>query len=74
MTKAAPKRRTSAMNLYAFRLPDALIAEVDRLAKEMEAEQPGMAVTRTQAVRVLLYEAILTRKQRTAARASSPPG
>ena len=50
------------MSLYAFRLPDALIAEVDRVAQKLEAEQPGMAVTRAQAVRVLLLEAIRARK------------
>ena len=44
MTKAAPKRRRDSMSLYAFRLPDALIAEVDRVAQKLEAEQPGMAV------------------------------
>jgi hypothetical protein len=50
------------LSLYAFRLPDALIAEVDRVAQKLEAEQPGMAVTRAQAVRVLLLEAIRARK------------
>jgi hypothetical protein len=50
------------MSLYAFRLPDALILEVDREAKRMEVEQPGMAVTRAQAVRVLLLKAIQARK------------
>ena len=50
------------MSLYAFRLPDALIAEVDRVAQKLESEQPGMAVTRAHAVRVLLLEAIRARK------------
>ena len=62
MTRPAPKRRREAMSLYAFRLPDALIAEVDRVALKLEAEQPGMTVTRAQAVRVLLGEAIRARK------------
>lgn len=62
MTKPAPKRRREAMSLYAFRLPDALIVDVDRVAQRLEAEQPGMAVTRAQAVRVLLLEAIRARK------------
>jgi hypothetical protein len=62
MTKAAPKRRKEPMGLYAFRLPDALIAEVDRVAQTLEAEQPGMAVGRAQAVRVLLLEALRARK------------
>jgi hypothetical protein len=54
MTKPAPKRRKDAMSLYAFRLPDAAIAEVDRMARRLEAEGPGRAVTRAEAVRVLL--------------------
>ena len=46
------------MELYAFRLPDELIADVDRYAKRLEAERPGITVTRTDAVRVLLAEAL----------------
>jgi hypothetical protein len=42
------------MGLYAFRLPDALIAEADRYAKRLEAERPGIRVTRADAVRMLL--------------------
>jgi hypothetical protein len=45
----APKKET--MGLYAFRLPDALIAHVDRRAKRLEAERPGVRVTRADAVR-----------------------
>jgi hypothetical protein len=40
----------------------ALIGDVDRVAQQLEAEQPGIAVTRAQAVRVLLLEAIRARK------------
>ena len=54
--RPAPKRE--AMGLYAFRLPDALIAEVDRHAKRLEAERPGIRVTRADAVRVLLAGAL----------------
>jgi len=46
------------MGLCAFRLPDALIADVDRFAKKLEAERPGIGVTRAEAVRVLLMEAL----------------
>ena len=55
--KAAP-RRGEPMGLYAFRLPDPLIAEVDRFAKQLEAERPGVRVTRADAVRVLLSQAL----------------
>jgi hypothetical protein len=46
------------MGLYAFRLPDDVIAQVDRFAKRLEAERPGIGVTRAEAVRVLLVEAL----------------
>lgn len=54
--KPAPKRE--AMGLYAFRLPDVLIADVDRFAKKLEAERPGISVTRAEAMRVLLVDAL----------------
>ena len=60
MTKPAPKRRQEAMSLYAFRLPDALIAEVDRAGKQLETEGPGRAVTRAEAVRALLIRGLAT--------------
>jgi len=54
------------MSLYAFRLPDALIGEVDREGRRIEAEQqathPGASVTRAVAVRLLLSEALQARK------------
>lgn len=63
MVRPAPKRRKEPMSLYAFRLPDELIGAVDRIAKKLEAEQPGVAVTRAVAVRVLLSEAVAARKR-----------
>jgi hypothetical protein len=52
------------MGLYAFRLPDQLIANVDRFAKRLEAERPGLEVTRAEAVRMLLLEALAGHKPR----------
>ena len=52
----APKRE--AMGLYAFRFPDDLIGRVDAYAKRLEAEQPGISVTRADAVRALLTRAL----------------
>jgi len=46
------------MGLYAFRLPDDLIGRVDAYAKRLEAEQPGITVTRADAVRALLTRAL----------------
>ena len=54
--KPAPKRKI--MGLYAFRLPDKLIADVDRYARQLEAERPGIRVTRAEALRVLLLRAL----------------
>lgn len=62
MSKPAPKKDT--MGLYAFRLPEALIADVDRFAKRLETERPGMTVTRAEAVRVLLASALRSEKPR----------
>lgn len=42
----------------AFRLPSTLIARLDDYAKQLAIEQPGMRVTRTDAVRVLLTRAL----------------
>jgi hypothetical protein len=46
------------MGLYAFRLPDDLMSRVDAYAKRLEAEQPGISVTRADAVRALLTRAL----------------
>jgi hypothetical protein len=48
----------------AFRLPKALIKRVDAYAARLEAAQPGMKVTRTDAVRVLLVRALDAAEQR----------
>ena len=52
------------MGLYAFRLPEALIGDVDRFAKRLETERPGMTVTRAEAVRVLLASALRSERTR----------
>jgi hypothetical protein len=54
--KAAVK--TKAMGLYAFRLPDPLMTDVDRYARQLEAETPGLRITRADAVRALLIEGL----------------
>lgn len=58
--RPAPKK--DPMGLYAFRLPDALIADVDRYGKRLEAERPGIRVTRADAVRALLTQALAASK------------
>ena len=42
----------------AFRLPGALVARVDAYAKRLNAATPGLDVTRTDAVRALLTQAL----------------
>jgi hypothetical protein len=42
----------------AFRLPRKLIARLDDYAKRVAGEQPGMTVTRTDVVRILLTRAL----------------
>jgi hypothetical protein len=56
-----PKKHV--MGLYAFRLPDQLITEVDRYAKKLEGERPGVRVTRADAVRALLLTGLAETKK-----------
>ena len=41
-----------------MRLPDSLIERLERFAEQMRAEQPGVAVSRTDVVRLLLTRAV----------------
>src|SRR5262249_23764200 len=50
--KQQQKRQT------AFRLPPVLIAKLDRIAAQMAAEHPGLALTRADVVRMLLTRAV----------------
>jgi len=51
-------KRTSPMKVIPFRLPTDLVKRLDRHAERMQAEQPGLQVTRADALRVLLTEAL----------------
>jgi metal-responsive CopG/Arc/MetJ family transcriptional regulator len=49
------------------RLPDELVAELDRYAEILASEQPGLNPSRSDAIRILLYrglEAERARRQR----------
>jgi hypothetical protein len=50
------------MRLYAFRLPAALVARLDRYRERLQAERPETKVTRADALRKLLDEALSRRK------------
>ena len=61
MKRRKPGRRPlagTAMNLYAFRLPGDLVARIDAHAKRLRAERPGSLVTRADALRELVIEAL----------------
>jgi hypothetical protein len=50
------------MRLHAFRLPSALVARLDLFRDRLQAERPDTAVTRADALRKLLHEALSRRK------------
>jgi hypothetical protein len=52
-----PAKREETVQL-AFRLPGSLLARVDAYAKRLNAATPGLDVTRTDAVRALLTQAL----------------
>lgn len=47
-----------AMGLYAFRLPDRLVEEIEAHAKRLQAARPGSLVSRADALRALVIEAL----------------
>ena len=53
-----PAREKETTTQLAFRLPDSLVARVDAYAKRLNAVTPGLDVTRTDAVRALLTQAL----------------
>jgi hypothetical protein len=46
------------MKVIPFRLPADLIKRLDKYAERMQAKQPGLQVTRADALRVLLIDAL----------------
>lgn len=46
------------MQVQAFRLPPDLMKRLDRYAERLRTEQPGLRVTRADALRLLLNEAL----------------
>ncbi|MBI2373305.1 MAG: hypothetical protein HYV07_04845 [Deltaproteobacteria bacterium] len=44
--------------LTAFRLPEDMLEQLDRVAEKLTSEQPGMSYTRADAVRILLARGI----------------
>ena len=56
--KAKAKAKDWATAAVAFRLAEDLLERVDAHARRMEAAQPGLAFSRSDAVRVLLNQAL----------------
>ena len=54
---ARPKK-DETMSTISVRLPKGLIAEIDRYAEKLRAETKLMAISRADAIRYLLQEAI----------------
>ena len=52
------KKKNDPMPVVPFRLPAELVRRLDRYAERLRKEQPGLRATRTDAVRVLLTEAL----------------
>lgn len=46
------------MQVVPFRIPDELVKRLDKHADRLRREQPGLRVTRADALRVLLTEAL----------------
>ena len=46
------------MQVQAFRLPTGLMKRLDQHAQRLAGERPGLRVTRTDALRMLLMEAL----------------
>jgi hypothetical protein len=55
---AAPKPAQTKTVQLAFRLPAVLVARVDAYVKRLNSATPGLDVTRTDAVRALLTQAL----------------
>jgi len=53
-----PKSKSSAMQVVPFRIPDELVKRLDKHAERLRRDQPGLRVTRADALRVLLTEAL----------------
>ena len=53
--QAAPRRRLSEAQI-AVRLPKALLERLDEEVGRLQAERPGLALTRSDAVREILFK------------------
>ena len=61
-TTAGKRKASGSPPPTAIRLAPEILAAIDRAGEKMAADMPGMTVTRTDAIRVLLVEALAVRK------------
>lgn len=54
----------SRKELLGVRLTKAMLAEIDRIRKEVDASHPGLQVDRSTMIRMLIAEAIEARKKK----------
>ena len=65
MAKARSAKQTqTAVEFGVVRLPPELTARVDAEARRMESDRPGSLVSRVEAVRILVHEALAAREER----------
>ena len=58
-----PRKTDEAMSVHVnLRLPETLVDGVDEEMAEMKVKQRGVSITRADAVRVLLWEAVTARR------------
>ncbi len=58
MTKRQPKGERSPSLVMPFRLPADLVRRLDALAERLSEERPGIEITRSDVVRMLLLRGV----------------
>jgi len=61
--RGRPKKET-VMDTLAIRLPDDLVAQLDKYVEWLQEDLPGLNITRADAVRQLLAVGLKTEKER----------
>ncbi len=62
--KRGRPRKDDVMDTLGVRLPDNLVAELDKYVERLQVDLPGLNITRADAVRQLLAVGIKTEKKR----------
>ena len=62
--KRGRPRKDAVMDTLGVRLPDDLVAELDKYGERLQVDLPGLNITRADAVRQLLAVGLKTEKKR----------